>query len=481
MKKRSLAILLLLALLATGCAGSGGNEQETNGSLSDESSQSESTDEAESLELPSGLDYGGYTFRILSRPGIRVNEVFSENTDDVLSDAVYKRNLAVSDLLNVTFKVYESSCDWESDALKPILAGDDEYDAVATHARYAFEYGYNNAALDWNNVENIDLTKSWWNQDAAKNLTIAGRLFQMDGAISYATIQSSCCVVFNKELLDNYQIDYPYELVEQGKWTFDRFYEMAGQFAQDLNNDGAMKFEDDQFGYMTHPYVGPVQVLSSAGCRIVTVDNDGYPQLTLYSDRTVSVFDKYMGMLKENFTYVVNDSEDRGKALGEGRAAFIDVSIGALSGALRATETDFGVIPWPKWDETVDKYYANVDAGHSMWIIPTTVQDVPRTGAVLEAMAYYGKKFIIPAYYDVTLQNKYLRDEKSIDMLDYIYEGAVYDLAYYNSSYIGGNLANPGYNLALDPNLTFSAFYAKNESATKKLIEKSMETYQTLD
>lgn len=444
-------------------------------------SDSGETAEAEPLGLPSGLNYDGYEFRILSRPGNRVKEIYSEDTSDVLSDAVYKRNMAVSDLLNVTFKVYESSCDWECDALKPILAGDDEYDAVATHARYAFEYGYNNAALDWKNVENIDLTKSWWNQDAVKNLTIVGKLYQMDGAISYATIQSSDCMIFSKKLLDDYQIEYPYELVTSGKWTFDKFSEMVNTFSQDLNNDGSMKFEDDLFGYMTHPYVGPVQILYSAGCRIVTVDSDGYPQLTLYSDRTVDVFDRYLSLIRSKNCYVVSDSEDRQMAFSEGRVAFIDANIGELSGKLRETELEFGVVPCPKWDEQVDKYYTNIDAGHTLWIIPTTVQDVPRTGAVLEAMAYYGQKYIIPAYYDVVLQNKYLRDDKSIEMLDYIYEGAVYDLAYYDSGHIGGKLANPGYDLSKDDKLTFSTFYAQNESATKELIEKSMETYRSLD
>lgn len=486
MKKKIVSVFILASLMASAFAaascGDGNGGKETSGSGSNDASDSsaEESTEAEPLGLPSGLDFGGYEFRILSRPDIFFDEVYAEDTGDVLSDSIYKRNLKVQELLNVQFKYTTSSSYFESDALNPILAGDDEYDAVGTHARYAFIYGYEGAALDWNKIDNIDLTKSWWNQDAVKHLSISGKLFQMDGAISYATISSSDCMLFNKKLLENYSVDYPYEIVKSGKWTFDVFSENVKKFASDLNSDGEMKLEDDQFGYATHCYCGPVQVLYSAGCRVVTVDENGYPQLTLYNERSIDVMDRYMELLRSKDCFNPKESFDHIKAFGDGRIAYVDMTVNDIANHLRDAKSDFGVVPWPKWDETVDKYYTNIDAGHTMWIVPKTVKDAARTGAVLEAMAYYGQKLIIPAYYDITLQNKYLRDDYSVEMLDFIYEGAVYDLAYYDSAHIGGNLANPGHDLALSDNMTFTNLYTKYESATKALIEKSMETYQSL-
>ena len=487
MKKRVISFLILASLAASAFAaascGGGKDGGETSGSNADSVSDSSSneTTEAEPLGLPSGLNYDGYEFRILSRPDYFLDEVYSENNGDVLSEAVYKRNLKVQELLNIKFKYTESSSYYENDALNPILAGDDEYDAVGTHARYAFIYGYNNAALDWNKVDNVDLTKSWWNQDAVKNLSISGKLFQMDGAISYATISSSDCMLFNKKMLGDYSVDYPYEAVKSGKWTFDVFTENVKKFASDLNSDGEMKLEDDQFGYATNCYCGPVQVLYSAGCRVVTVDDSGYPQLTLYNERSVDVMDTYMSLLRSKDCFNPQGTMDHVKAFADGRIAYVDMTVNDIANHLRDAKTDFGVVPWPKWDETMDKYYTNVDAGHTMWIIPTTSKDSARTGAVLEAMAYYGKQLIIPAYYDITLQNKYLRDDNSVEMLDYIYEGAIDDIGYYNSTYFGGDLCNPGRDLALDDKLTFTNFYTKYETATKTLIEKSMEHYNSME
>jgi len=143
----------------------------------------------------------------------------------------------------------------------------------------------------------------------------------------------------------------------------------------------------------------------------------------------------------------------------------------------RETEVEFGLVPWPKYDETVDKYYSFVDAGSSLAIIPVTASDPARTGAVLEAMAYYGQKEIIPAYYNITLQNKYLRDDMSITMLDYVNEGRTFDLGYYNNSQFGGKLANPGYDMVHNTSLTFSAHYAAHEQSVLALIEKSTAMY----
>ena len=482
-KKRINAAALLLSLTLAAVApivscGNGKDGTETSGNASDpEQTSGAESDNGEQLGLPEGLNYNGYTFRILSRPE-RVAEIVSEDTSDVLSEAVYKRNMKVEELLNVKFEVLKSSCDWENDALPVILAGEDAYDAIAAHAQYAFNYGLEGAALDWLKVDNIDLTKSWWNQDAIKSFTIVGKLYQADGAISYAALAETDCMVFNKKLLDDYNMEYPYDIVDSGKWTYDKFEEMVKLYGSDLNSDGKMNIEDDRFGYATSRWVGPIEILISAGCRVVTTDNEGCPQLTLYNDRSVEVMDRYISLIRSNNAYVQKDDQPvYRQAFSDGRVAFIDTNPRGLND-FRETTVDFGVVPWPKYDETVDKYYSNVDAGHSLWVIPKTVKDVPRTGAVLEAMAYYGKQLIIPAYYDMTLQNKLLRDERSVDMLDYIYDGAAYDVGYYK---LGGELDTAGRQIAESNTLTLTTLYAKKAKSVEATIAERMEKYNSND
>ena len=478
MSKRSLTFLLAMSMLAAVSCGSGAEPSDTTVQVSEATSAVE-TEPEEKLELPDNLNFGGYTFRILSRPDNRLKEVYSEElTGEALSDSVYKRNITIEDKLGIDFDVIISSSDWEFDGLKSILAGEDEYDAIATAARAAFVYAQNQSVHNWFDIPYVDLDKSWWSSDIV-SLAVNDKLYACAGDISWATLSSSVGMVFNKGLLDDYQIEYPYELVTEGKWTFDVFDKLARNFSQDLNNDGQMKIEDDLFGYGSNHWLGPIEALYCTGGRIITVDKDGYPQLTLYNEKVVDMYDKYMNLILSECGWNQLGGNTHQKAFCDGRMGFVDLAISHLSeGFFREADIEFGLVPWPKSDEEVDKYYSFVDAGHSLWVVPVTNSDLERTGAVLEAMAYYGQKFIIPAYYDITLQNKYLRDEMSVTMLDYIKDGAVFDLGYYNNTQFGGDLANPNYNLVHDTTLSFTTLYNQYEQSVKTLIEKSMEMYE---
>ena len=251
--KKILSTILFCAILISSCAcGNGSSADDTTApqTSGDTTSAPEETEEAEKLDLPDDLNYGGYVFRILSRPSPRIEEVYAEEENgENLNDAVYRRNMTVEDKLGIVFQVTQSSGDAETDALNPILAGEDAYDAVACFARASFDYASKGAVLNWYDIENIDLNKSWWSQSAAESLSINGKLYSMVGDISHATLSSSVGMVFNKQLFDDYQLKYPYEIVDSGEWLFDVLDCYARMFSQDLNGDVELNIMDVLFGY----------------------------------------------------------------------------------------------------------------------------------------------------------------------------------------------------------------------------------------
>ena len=107
------------------------------------------------------------------------------------------------------------------------------------------------------------------------------------------------------------------------------------------------------------------------------------------------------------------------KAFGVGEAA-----------NLRDSEVDFGIIPYPKWDEAQDGYYTHVDAMNGMLCFPINAPDYERTGIIVEALAAESWKQVMPVYYDRALGEKYFRDDISIEMMDIIMNGIVYDFGY---------------------------------------------------
>jgi ABC-type glycerol-3-phosphate transport system substrate-binding protein len=118
------------------------------------------------------------------------------------------------------------------------------------HGAFAFVYAKEKYVLDWKtDLPYVDLDKPWWDKDFAGNLAIAGKLFAMTGDISHNSIGATFCMIFNKDLFDQYLIEYPYQTVIDGKWTFDRFAEIVKTASVDLNGDSKMTPEADLYGF----------------------------------------------------------------------------------------------------------------------------------------------------------------------------------------------------------------------------------------
>ena len=164
--KKTLAIILLLCTAITSFVSCGGNTDTPASATTaaDNNTTVEETTEPVVTDILGYLpdaDYEGYEFRMLTRNFERwVKDMYIESeVGDIVDDAVYKRNMRVSEEFNVIFKHTPSSNDnYETDAVKVILAGDDAYDLVVPHARAAFIYANQKLFLDWNkDFEYIDL------------------------------------------------------------------------------------------------------------------------------------------------------------------------------------------------------------------------------------------------------------------------------------------------------------------------------------
>ena len=106
--------------------------------------------------------------------------------------------------------------------------------------------------------------------------------------------------------------------------------------------------------------------------------------------------------------------------------------------------------------------------------IPVSVSDTDRISRIVEDMAAVSAKIVRPAYYDVTLQVKLTRDEKSAEMLDLIFSNRVFDLGWLI------NPANIKYSGIIEPmikkNNDFASVYAKLTKSAEASIEKVIES-----
>ena len=481
-----LASLMLITLAACSADDTpdANNTAVTDGNPENAEAAEETVDERYLIkeELPTA-DYGGYEFRMFLRDSETVNwlgDMYVESmTGEVVDDAVYNRNRVVSEKFNVKFS-YKLSDMADSNggvgAANVILAGDDAYDIVVPHARLTFtNYAQQQLLLDWNeNLLYVDLDKPWWDQDAKENLAVYGKLYAMTGDISYQSLAATNAMMFNKNMFTDFNLDFPYQSVLDNTWTFDKFEELAISASSDLNGDGEFNTEQDRYGYVTYQWIGPIQVLYTSGGRIMQKDSDGNPVLSINTPRNINVFERYFNLLDSDTSFCAPNANDALTynivMFREGRSLFIDMNLKTVIN-LRDMQDDYGIIPWPKFDESTEKYFTNVDAGTNIIGVPITNSDTERTSVILEALCAEGYREVIPAYYEVALQGKYSRDDVSAQMLDIIRSDRVFDLGYYNST-LSGAFDSIGYSLVTDTNHDFASFYAKNETAVMTNMEK---------
>ena len=107
----------------------------------------------------------------------------------------------------------------------------------------------------------------------------------------------------------------------------------------------------------------------------------------------------------------------------------------------KAMETDFGILPFPLYNNNQNRYYSIVRNAMSLIGIPVTASNPDECGLILEVLAAESYKLVVPAYYDVALKVKRTRDEESAEMLDIIRDSLWMNFGYtYNMS--TGNAGN---------------------------------------
>ncbi len=419
-------------------------------------------------------DMEGYNFRMFCRPGTNMidNQYAEEETGDIINDAVYRRNETVKNLFNIEITAIESSQSKADDAINTILAGDDQYDIILPHSRSAFSYAVQNALVNFNEVKTIDTSKEWWSRDIVDSANINDYLYVLDGDISTHRLHYAFAMYFNKRIFDELGLDYPYQMALDGTWTFDEFSKLVKQGSKDINGDGLMKPEDDQYGYYSWHAFGPIQVLYSGGQRIYSKNAKGTPTLSLNSTKTVEIFSKFFSLCNTEDVLLVSAAEaPKEDPFTSGRAMFADKDLGSAK-TMRSMNDEFGIVPWPKFTKD-DKYNTVINGHASLVVMPITVSDYDRSGKIIEALCAFGNRDVIPAFYDVSLKTKFARDYESEKMIDIIRDSLIYDIGYIS----GGTFQSAGTTLAEQSNPDFASYYARNESKALSDLNNFLASY----
>jgi hypothetical protein len=477
MKKRKLILICVTAFIACvfiACANEGDiSTLDNNQPINPDQNQTPDgagADLAETSEFVpvAGLDYQEHRFRILGYDGqasgtwqiAGISEIIAEEaTGDPINDAIYNRNLAVEELYNIKIDIvpilYPDRAAFAEIFRTSVLAGDDHFDA-------AFMIGSSlptiistqNMAHNLSEIPALDLSKSWWDQNSVNAMSIGGRLSAVIGDMNLYSAIAPMAVFANKRLMQEEGVEDLYQLVREGKWTWDVLGRIARDATRDLNGDNFIDTAD-QIGLVTQ-YVAFQQAINSAGEVLTPKNNEDIPEFLPNMERLAGITEKVSGIFNDRAAAIVGDNITGYNNVWfdlimpkflQNEIMFTTFQL-LFSFELRGMEADFAILPFPKYDENQQNYNSSMSRYWSKFtVIPITNQNLDRTANILQAMGYYSQQLIMPAYYNVTLTHKLVRDNDSAEMLDIILGNRIIDLAeLYNWGSINGVLYEVGQN-----------------------------------
>ena len=449
-----LAMLLMLSSLLIACAQPQEDTIDTTTATADttlapgtpdvaETTVADTTDKYEQYDNLPELNYGSDVVTILSRGRDWCDDEISvtDMNGEPINDAIYNRNIAVESRIGIKINNIMTADNDNytiSDMIRTqVNSGTNEYDMLANSVYSTIMYTGEGLFRDLNECEHLDLDQIYWAQGFNEAASIGDAQFFATGAIALSTYRFIFATFFNRNMFTDNGIDMPYEVVNAGKWTLDYQYEISNKIYEDLNGDNIAD-EDDRYGFVTNAdMIGVDAYWSSCELPILKKTQDNYLEYAVDVDRLSTAVTKINHLIWENtgaysIKHGTADSEQETIAaiFADDRAAMVTLRLIEAEGSnLRNMRSDYGIVPIPKLDETQEKYYSYAHDSFTAVAIPATVSDdrLQQMGAVMEALASESYRTVLPAYYEITLKDKYCNDPESRDMLDTIIEGFFVD------------------------------------------------------
>ena len=423
-------------------------------------------------------DWGGYV------PLEVTDIVVEEITGEVLNDAAYNRNLYMAENFKVKV-VNESYLDYnlqQTALLRAQTSGDTIYDVALIRGWGAQAMLTNGLFCELDSVEHINVDNPWWSRNSYDSLAIAGKHFYAVSDMSTNPMLAVWCVYFNKQMIRDYQLTNPYDMVSEGTWTYDRVFDMAAVVPKDLDGDGKMGC-DDQFG-ISHSNDTTMGMYNSSGVIVAKTDENGVPEFTFMDEvsmtKQLHILDRLYNkeVCYNHHASTMNTKQyDESFPFSEGRILFLFAGVHNAS-VLRDMEQEFGILPYPKYDDSQANYIPSTSGLFlQLTAIPRINSGTEEIGMLVEAYAKYGFEHLRPAFYETILQRKVARDEESVAMIDYIFGNLYYDI---------GNVLNLG-NMSIDmitivsqyfSNL--SSYYTTKMRVAEKYLSKLMDSLEEI-
>ncbi|MCL2815031.1 MAG: hypothetical protein FWD23_10575 [Oscillospiraceae bacterium] len=466
--------------------GAENNKNESGGDLPEEK-----TEELQN-PVPKEANFNGAEIRVLNCSYYTEDfaDVRSESEiGEIVNDSIYKRNSKTQNDLNVSFTFVDRSLtdgfNFTQAIQNSVKAGSDDYDILIDAQYDCVRIATENVYANLTNLPYVDLSRPWWPGEYIKEMTIGSdRIYFLTGDISLTFVRQMSCVYFNKQLYQNNfgDPDEMYKTVLEGKWTLDKLSDMAKGMYRDLNGNG--EYDDgDQYACGLLAANLTDHFMLDAGIRITARDAYDLPYFVMNNEKTINFTEKLYQLYYANEGTRIfpptNDSNNIAIPQKFMRDELLfDFGWFYVSELLRNMQTDYGIIPFPKYDESQSSYLSLAHDIVPVYCIPITCEKTEAAGAVLEFMAFESYKSVLPAYFEVALKLKYTRDatDDAFKIIDMIHDNCTTDFAYIYTFALN-SIGHIMREITGAKTADFVSKYEKIEPKAQQSLEKLIDAY----
>ncbi len=363
-----------------------------------------------------------------------------EETGDVMSDAYYFRQREIEDAFGIDWvnqqavNVDPNLSATVEDIKQDVLAGVGAYDASYGNGMHCQNLLIHDCLYDMSSFETLDFDREWWPDSLLDDCGIMGSLYFLNGPIISSFYQDGSCIVFNKQVAEDYGLEDVYSIVRDGDWTWDKMFEVAACVPENANGSGAYRYGNPNGPSTIMSHDVPLTLFDETG-KPYYADSvpteifeiaDKFAKIFSDNSQTVNLLGEVSGRdesLEQKYGY-----ENENEMFEDGKMLFMFTTT-ANAAELRTLDVNFGILPFPKGSDSQKDYVSAAHYnGFRNIFVPASIKDPHKTDVILEAMAALGYKHFKPVFYDTILKGRTVKDFDSKEMIDIIFTTKRFDL-----------------------------------------------------
>lgn len=385
--------------------------------------------------LPADMNFGA-DFTLLYWSDREHEEFVAETeTGEGVNDAIYRRNAIVADRTGINWQYATSNgnasavnqTEFATKVEASKNSGEGAYDMIAAHSYTIGNCAVKGLTTDLMQLDYLDWEKPWWPDNLIKQATMNDKLYFASGDISANVIYMMYVTFFNRDLITERNLEDPYQLVKDRKWTIDKMFEMCEGIYEDKDGSGTPSLGDlyGQYTYTLH------LDMFLTGCGISFLDTSGDEvkiSETFTSQKAVDLCAKLADFFHSNDkAYLMTENKSVHQWFGKGLSLFWNDRCRNAS-TFKENEIPFGIVPNPMYDENQDNYITVLGNPFSLYAIPTDAKDKNASAAVMECYASESYRVLSPQLYEVTMKYRFTDDSTSAEMFDLVKSTVAFDL-----------------------------------------------------